>query len=476
MSRVFCAWLLVGLFVLPAAARYGGGQGTAEQPYLISTAAHLNTLGATPSDWDKCFKQTANIDLRDLGSTPFKKIGTLENGVFAGVFDGNYKTISDFRLVSDGDCYVGMFAIVQGEGARIANVTLLNPTVTDEDGQYVGALVGYLSKSTITNCHIRGGSIHSGRMVGGLVGNSNGGAITSCTVAATVCGVSSVGGLIGRLSSGYVTQCQAVGEVQGEDSSSVVGGLVGESSYGNVTACRACSDVQGTDRVGGLVGESFLGLETRCYTEGTVRGTSNVGGLVGQNTGGRTTDCYALVTVTGTTHTGGLVGYNAPTCDCIIYTASSVLRSYAAGPIKGSDRGGITALNYRSSVESSFWDIQGTGCATSDGGTGKTTLQMASRVLYLNEGWDFAGETANGTKDYWRMPVPVGYPRLAWELALGDFNSDGRVDFRDFAVLAKRWRQVDNASIDGGQFVAPDGIVGLDDLTGLADLWLAHRW
>ncbi len=33
----------------------------------------------------------------------------------------------------------------------------------------------------------------------------------------------------------------------------------------------------------------------------------------------------------------------------------------------------------------------------------------------------------------------------------------------------------DNASADGGQFVAPDGLVGPDDLTGLADLWLAHR-
>jgi hypothetical protein len=100
-ARVFASWLVIGLYVLPAAARYGGGLGTAAQPYLIATAAQLNTMGTTPGDWDKCFKLTANLDMRDLGPAPFNPIGTIQDGVFTGVFDGNYKTISNLRLASD---------------------------------------------------------------------------------------------------------------------------------------------------------------------------------------------------------------------------------------------------------------------------------------------------------------------------------------------------------------------------------------
>ena len=67
LSRVVCVWLAFGLFALSAQARYGGGLGTADQPYLISTAAQLNAIGSEPGDWDKCFKLMADMDLRDLG-------------------------------------------------------------------------------------------------------------------------------------------------------------------------------------------------------------------------------------------------------------------------------------------------------------------------------------------------------------------------------------------------------------------------
>jgi hypothetical protein len=480
MSRVLWAWLLVGLFVFPAWARYGGGLGTAAQPYLISTAAQLNAVGAAPDDWDKCFKLTANINLRDLGSTPFKRIGT--SSTFTGVFDGNYKTISNLRLVSDGSSYIGLFGVVGGDEARIVNLTLLDPNVVDESGRYVGALAGHFSRGTITNCHVRGGDIQGTSLVGGLVGYSNYGTITDCTVAATVRGSSRVGGLAGATFIGEVTRCQAVGEVLGETDSWSVGGLIGENQTATVTACRACSDVRGDDRVGGLVGENINALISRCYAEGTVRGTSNVGGLVGKNTGAGTTDCYALAAVTAVTYAGGLVGYNAPSCDCTDeYVLSLIARCYAAGPVKGSLSGGLVGLNHNklnhfSRVDNSFWDIKTSGCTTSDGGAGMTTLQMSSLSTYLNAGWDFAGEKTNGTKDFWLMPIPRSYPRFAWEPSLADLNDDGRVDFRDYALLAKRWRQVDNGSVAGGQFVAPDGVVGLDDLTNLADLWLAHRW
>jgi hypothetical protein len=47
----------------PAYAKYGGGSGTAEDPYQIATAEDLMLLGDSPEDYDKHFILTADIDL-----------------------------------------------------------------------------------------------------------------------------------------------------------------------------------------------------------------------------------------------------------------------------------------------------------------------------------------------------------------------------------------------------------------------------
>ena len=42
---------------------YGGGVGTAEEPFIIETAEHMQDIGANSGDWDKHFVLMADIDL-----------------------------------------------------------------------------------------------------------------------------------------------------------------------------------------------------------------------------------------------------------------------------------------------------------------------------------------------------------------------------------------------------------------------------
>jgi|GEM_PF-1724643 len=42
--------LTICLFGLPATAKYGGGNGTAEDPYLIYTAEQMNIIGTDAND------------------------------------------------------------------------------------------------------------------------------------------------------------------------------------------------------------------------------------------------------------------------------------------------------------------------------------------------------------------------------------------------------------------------------------------
>jgi hypothetical protein len=476
-SHACCLWVIIGLLALSAQARYGGGLGTPDQPYRISTAAQLNVIGAEPGDWDKCFKLTADIDLRDLGPAPFQRIGTPHGGPFVGVFDGNDRTISNLRLYSEDESYLGLFGIVDAAEARIVNVTLLDPDVAGDNGRYVAALVGLLSNGTVANCHLRGATVRGTSFVGGLIARrADGTTITDCTAAGTVRGSSRVGGLIGGNLMGGVTRCQAAGAVWGDASSWSVGGLIGENESAPVAECRACSRVEGNDSVGGLIGNNISATVSSCGAAGLVQGNTNVGGLIGQSAAGKITDCYAVASVAGTVSPGGLMGYSGPSCGCKVYIAGLVARSYAAGPVRGVDAGGLVGASYRSSVEASFWDIETTGCTLSAGGEGTTTLQMYSRGMYVNAGWGFAANRKEETANPWCLPVPKGYPRLAWERTAADFNGDGRVDLRDFARAAKRWRQADTGSWSGNRYVAPDGVVDFDDLANLADLWLAHRW
>jgi hypothetical protein len=73
----------------------------------------------------------------------------------------------------------------------------------------------------------------------------------------------------------------------------------------------------------------------------------------------------------------------------------------------GSNNGGIT---------SSFWDMETSGHATSDGGIGKTTTKMQTQSTFTDAGWDFLDEIKNGTEDIWWIREGQDYPRLWWEL------------------------------------------------------------
>ena len=76
-------------------AQYAGGSGAADDPYLITTAEQMNSIGLDPNNWDKHFKLMADIDLSAYQERRFNAIGTREVA-FSGVFDGNGHGISNF--------------------------------------------------------------------------------------------------------------------------------------------------------------------------------------------------------------------------------------------------------------------------------------------------------------------------------------------------------------------------------------------
>ena len=47
----------------------------------------------------------------------------------------------------------------------------------------------------------------------------------------------------------------------------------------------------------------------------------------------------------------------------------------------------------------------------------ETASEMQAAKTFLDAGWDFAGESKNGTEDIWWILEGKDYPRLWWEAA-----------------------------------------------------------
>jgi len=419
-------WQVPPEFGLPD---FAGGKGEPNDPYLISTAEELNSIGHNPRLMKSHFKLTDDIDLDP--NLPGRKvfdeavIASLEflagwygfGGIpFTGVFDGNGHTISN--LMIEGESYLGLFGFLGdclglfgflGDGAEVKDLGLVDVNITGSDYYFghVGGLVGDNYYGSITTCYCTG-TVTGNNDVGGLVG-MNYGSITTSYSTCTVIGRFNVGGLVGD-NGGSITSSYSTGMVTGSE---CIGGLVGENYEGSITTSYSTGTVIGTSwEVGGLVGYNS-GSVTGSYSTSAVRGSENVGGLVGMHYGA-ITNCYSIGGVSGTTDVGGLVGS---------YNDGIITNCYSVGRVTGTTNiGGLIGRREEYfTMMWCFWDIQtsdntsGVGIGGSYGIFGKTTAEMQTQSTFTGAGWDFVDETENDTEDIWWILEGKDYPRLWWE-------------------------------------------------------------
>ena len=355
---------------LSAQARYGGGKGTAEDPFQIWTAEQMLSIGTNKADWMKNFKLFADIDLSGYGGEEFNVIGYYKseqnNKPFTGVFDANGHTISHFTYDSSGVDYIGIFGYVYGDTAEIKNFVLTDPNVNALNGLYVGSLVGLMLEGTITNCNLVGGVVSGGARVGGLIGNCGyGTAVSDSSAECDVYGYSSVGGLIGAIYYEVtVSDCYSIGQISANGN--YVGGLIGSANYETIIShCHSSGSVSGSlSYVGGLVGKNIRGDILSSYSNSIVLGGSYTGGLLGHNEdaegAARLLNCHATGSVTSSGfYVGGLLGYSGT-----VFLDGTVIVSncYATGNVSASENfvGGLVGYNF-GNVYNSYATGQVTG-------------------------------------------------------------------------------------------------------------------
>ena len=188
----------------PVTPSFGGGNGTLESPFRISTAEDLRTLSSLSDDdyiRSLNYVQTADID---LGGQIFVPIGNSAKP-FVGSYDGGGHSISGMNAVSDG-AYAGLFGYLKG--ASVKDILICGASVSS-GGNHSGAVAGAMNGGSISGCRVDGDTQVSSteRGAGGIVGFVRSGTISACASHASLsAGTDITGGIAGYLNTNAAGQ------------------------------------------------------------------------------------------------------------------------------------------------------------------------------------------------------------------------------------------------------------------------------
>ena len=319
--------------------QYGqDGYGTLEHPYIIGNERDLFAFRDAVNGGDtfsgQYFVMSNDITLaldKEFGDC----IGRDDNHPFSGTFDGNNKTITNFKKtkvadgVTDAKDAVGLFSRVTN--GTIKNLSLANVT-TYVSGQRASGVVARAHNATLNNVHVLSGTITGLKENGGLIGTvvNAVSTITNCSNHANVTGTSTTatnyanGGLIGYIHSGGVSISNSINYGAVECGATGAGGILGMQAAGNVTIsnCENRGNVHCTkEGVGGILGyvkvtAAATTTISNCTNYAQVKGDSGngYGGIFGSSTDATSyltlsiSDCVNRGNVLGMAHIGGIAG------------------------------------------------------------------------------------------------------------------------------------------------------------------------
>ena len=221
-NLIFTLCLMASVLSVKAqATQYAGGDGTKENPFLISNADELAKLAKdvnTEANFSRgrYFKLTQDIVINE--GVMQKDISALQKGdafpqttmignyagetdytAFQGVFDGDGHCISGFYSVPNSQ-YVALFRVL--EGATIKNVGFKDCYIYA--GAYLSIIAAVAKNSTIINCYvvdsqINGWGSNSGPIVAHAFGTTK---VQNCYTEMTMMTKNDTGGIAGRIGNG----------------------------------------------------------------------------------------------------------------------------------------------------------------------------------------------------------------------------------------------------------------------------------
>ncbi len=342
---------------LGAPGNFGGGNGSAGDPYQICNKPDLEKLHTdfvASSAWvNQHFIQCADINLGGSG-TPWTPIGDGSSLGFLGSYNGNFYAIDNLYFNNSVTDDIGLFKGLSS--ATIKNIALTNISV--EARVNVGGIAGICSGSLISNSYVSG-DITGSRNTGGLCGSFTGSTseINYSFFKGNIQGTGQLsGGIIGNAMGGTLSNVFSLGSA--ENSLNMVGGIagaingissrnlfsrmditvpaVGGGIFGNALNSQVLSaqfigsvTTSTGDFAGGIIGNADNVHLSHSHSSGRIQTSrNNAGGLIGNMYRSNLSDSYSTGRVSCDSYCGGLVGLSG---------YSTIQNSYATGNINAAN-------------------------------------------------------------------------------------------------------------------------------------------
>ncbi len=439
---------LLFLLVQVSFAQFGGGSGTATNPYIISTIEHIEELYDSVMNYNSLtgVHFSLNNSIEDSIVNPigaYIASSSLDKS-FDGIFHGHNYTLNvkiDTRE-SDINYYYNSLFPVLGENGKIDSLIVegsifasngivgrnlgeiayvinnltfssseeeFTQFIDDNSGDVKSAGICQLNEGIISHC-INNSEIH-GTYLGGICNANANGEIKHCINQNKIVFYNESyyiyhgGGICGELYySGNITHCTNLGNLvfTGNLDCNYIGGIVGYCTSGNISFCQNYGNIGGKIYwVGGVVGMISDGTITNCSNYGDISAEFLIGGIVATvDVETKIFNCFNSGNLSGNSYIGGLSGSCSINNDTITHCLN-------IGVIQGSAI--IDSAMNENLIISNYYDKQmclSKGIEGADNpGTaeGKLTTQLTGTSeelqTMLGDGWSYAEG---------RYPIPLG--------------------------------------------------------------------
>lgn len=348
-------WVIIALSSSASAASWKG-DGSADNPYLVETAAQLQELAGQVNSGNDCkgtiFRLTSDIDLRNVcgeGIGDWTPIGSIEH-YFEGTLLGDGHTIRNLFIQDAKTSYVGLFGYI-GRYGTVSGITIQDGLVNSSF--WTGAIAGGNS-GQILDCHNINCEVESYQFGGGIAGG-NFNTINNCSNNATISSSLGTGGICGY-NYGNTSNSNNTGEIYGRNGTGGICGYNGGfSSHSNcynvkigiIQNCHNLAYVSGGKKTGGITGRND-GFILNSFNKGELSGKIDIGGIAGYNGGfdgtiGRINNSYNIGDISCTEEpAGGIVGTNNEAGEIAnVYNTGKTFALGSNGNIAGKNNGQI---------------------------------------------------------------------------------------------------------------------------------------
>ena len=307
-----------------------GGNGTEDDPWLISSVEDLQLLANTINNGNAAefdadctdtgngipgnyhgyyFKQTKDLDLSNIAS--WDPIGYSGSCYFAGHYDGDGHTISNVKSTgkndADGFATAGIFGWVSGGSVKNLTVKNANFVATGQDNySFVGGVAAVAFAASIENCTVKNSALESKRdnnnnCAGGIAGYSTGAGFVNCaSISNNIQSMAYGGGFVGE-----------------NDDDNGVGNSTYTDCYAvNCSVAVKTEETSGTSFAGGFIGMIVSDIAlTNCYAYKQTLSTE------GTSASNAATGVFAAYSFTnGSTYTASINTTNCYYGECTVTT------------------------------------------------------------------------------------------------------------------------------------------------------------